>query len=218
MLEWLWWARSDYRAARLLLLGGGESLVQGAAFANTAIEKLFKTMFVHLGSGFPKSHNVTSLFQRLREQTHTNLQINESFLRLLVNSYKLRYPDDLEEGFNIALNQARTLVELDRTVRHVLNRIVIYESGTDKKVDTFLQVAIKENDLGILRNNAGIDPGIAEQLFSQPSQSRDLRVYRGKILENLYTSARVKDEPNFEIEGFVILGEGQARAGYIPIF
>src|SRR5262249_29154476 len=154
----MWWARSDYRAARLLLLGGGEFLIQGAAFANTAIEKLFKTMFVYLGTKFPHSHNVTALFQKLKEQTQTNLQINESFLRLLAKSYKLRYPDDLEEGFNVALNEARILVELDRTVRAILDRITIFKSGTEEKVDNFLEVAIKQNDQDILTNNAGLDP------------------------------------------------------------
>jgi HEPN domain-containing protein len=217
MMQWLWWARSDYRAARLLLGGGGELLIQSAAFANTAIEKLLKTLHRHLGTKTPRSHNVSALFQTLKEQTQTNIQINESFLRLLVKAYKLRYPDDLEEDFNIALNEARLMVELDRTVKAILDRIVITESGTGKTVDTFLDVAIKENDLGILTNNAALDPSIAPLLFSRPSQSRDLRVYRGKILENLYTSAYVKDEPNFEIEGFVILSGAEARAGYGPL-
>jgi hypothetical protein len=60
---------------------------------------------------------------------------------------------------------------LDRTVKAILDRIIITESATDKKVDTFLDVAIQENDLGILTNNAAVDPSIAPLLFSHPSQS-----------------------------------------------
>ncbi|MBV9885621.1 MAG: HEPN domain-containing protein, partial [Acidobacteria bacterium] len=111
MMQWLWWAGSDYRAARWLLRGG--LLLQGAAFANTAIEKYLKTSFVYLGARIPHNHNVTVLFQTLKAQTQTNIAINGSFLRLLEKSYKLRYPD-VEEGYNLALNQCRLLVELDR--------------------------------------------------------------------------------------------------------
>ncbi|MGA9686100.1 MAG: hypothetical protein WBQ81_05050, partial [Candidatus Sulfotelmatobacter sp.] len=36
------------------------------------------------------------------------------------SAYKLRYPDDAVDKFNIALNQVRLLVELDRTVNRRL--------------------------------------------------------------------------------------------------
>jgi hypothetical protein len=36
-------------------------------------------------------------------------------------------------------------------------------------------------------------------------------------MENLYTAAYVKDEPNFELEGCVILNDKEARTAYVPL-
>ncbi|HUX65780.1 MAG TPA: hypothetical protein VMV42_01405 [archaeon] len=52
VLEWLSWADNDYIAARLLLRR--RLLSQGAALANTALEKYFKALV------FPKRAGKTS--------------------------------------------------------------------------------------------------------------------------------------------------------------
>src|ERR1700690_1905024 len=46
IFHWLKWADSDYLAARILLLG--RLVVNGAALANTAIEKYLKALSVNL--------------------------------------------------------------------------------------------------------------------------------------------------------------------------
>src|SRR5208282_890929 len=111
-LMWLRWADTDYLAARLTLLAG--LLVQGAALSDTAIEKYLKSLFSHRQLPIPRSHRVSELYERIRKETGTDLSINESYLRLLEKAYTLRYPDEVTEGFNLALNRVRLLAELDR--------------------------------------------------------------------------------------------------------
>ena len=48
-LRWIRWADADYLGARLLLLQG--LLVQGAALANTALEKYLKAVCWHFRDG-----------------------------------------------------------------------------------------------------------------------------------------------------------------------
>ncbi len=143
-LLWLRWADTDYRSGRLLLLQG--LLVQGAAFSNTAIEKYLKSLFAHRGRSIPHSHRVERLYELIKNETGSNLDVNESYLRLLEKAYKLRYPDDATEGFNIALNQARLLAELDRTVKKIIERFQIVRTDRNEKIMLILERAIQDKD------------------------------------------------------------------------
>jgi HEPN domain-containing protein len=97
-LHWIRWADADYLSARLLLLQG--LLVQGAALANTAIEKYLKAVFCHAQVKIPHGHAIDALYAKVKAIGPTNLDLNESFLRLLRKAYKLRYPDDLNKVFS----------------------------------------------------------------------------------------------------------------------
>jgi HEPN domain-containing protein len=214
-LLWLEWADTDYRSARLLLLQG--LLVQGAAFSNTAVEKYLKSLFAHRDRPIPRSHYVARLYQLVRNETGSNLDVNESYLRLLEKAYKLRYPDDAKDGFNIALNQARLLAELDRTVKKIIERFQIVRTDRNEKIMLVLERAVQEKDASILKNNVALDPSLGSQLFSSPSNSYDFRRHRGQIYETNYVTEIVSDGPDYEMEGFSVVSDNQFKVAYRPI-
>ena len=211
---WLRWADTDYRSARLLLLQG--LLVQGAAFCNTAIEKYLKSLFAHRGQPIPHSHQVAKLYALIKKQTGSDLDLNESYLRLLEKAYKLRYPDDATDGFNIALNQVRLLADLDRTVKKIIERFkVVTTDGT--KIRLILEHATQDKDAAILTNNVALDPSLGSGLFSSQSHSYDFRSHRGRTYETNYVSTAVSDGPDYEVEGFSVVGDAQFKAAYVPM-
>ncbi len=128
-LMWITWANTDYRAARLLLLN--DMTVQGTALANTAVEKYLKAVFAHVGLPIPRQHHVDKLYERIHAIPKSELSLNMGFLQLLRKAYKLRYFDDLPEGFNIALSQAKILAQLDRSVLAITNRFKIVWEGKE---------------------------------------------------------------------------------------
>jgi HEPN domain-containing protein len=214
-LLWLKWADTDYRSARLLLLEG--LLVQGAAFSNTAVEKYLKSLFAHRGRPIPHSHNVARLYKLVKDETGSNLDVNESYLRLLEKAYKLRYPDDATDGFNIALNQVRLLVELDRTVKKIIERFQIVRTDRNEKIILILERAMQNKDASILTSNVSLDPPLGFRLFSSPSHSYDFRRHRGQTYETHYVTEAVSDGPDYEIEGFSVVSDNQFKVAYIPI-
>lgn len=215
ILLWLRWADTDYRAARLLLLGG--VLVQGAALSDTAIEKYLKALYVNQGLDIPQHHEVAKLYAHIKWKTGSDLNVNQSYLRLIEKAYKLRYPDDVGEGFNIALNQIRLLAELDRTVKKITERFRATEPATGRNIALVLEQAVQDSDQGILVNNVGMNADIGEALFSMPSRSYDLRKHKGELYETNYATAWVKDESNHEREGFAVKNDLQFEAGYLPM-
>jgi HEPN domain-containing protein len=214
-LLWLKWADTDYRSARLLLLQG--LLVQGAAFSNTAIEKYLKSLFAHRDRPIPHSHRVARLYELIKNETGSNLDVNESYLRLLEKAYKLRYPDDATDGFNIALNQIRLLVELDRTVKKIIERFQIVRTDRNEKIVLILERAMQDKDAAILTNNVALDPSLGSGLFSSPSHSYDFRRHNSQIYETEYITATVSDGPDYEVEGFSVLSDTQFKVAYPPI-
>jgi HEPN domain-containing protein len=214
-LLWLKWADSDYQSARLLLLQG--LLVQGAAFSNTAVEKYLKSLFAHRRMPIPHSHSVAVLYQRVKNETGSDLDLNESYLQLLQKAYKLRYPDDATDGFNIALNQARLLVELDRTVKKIIERFHIVRTDRNEKILLILERAIQDKDALVLTNNVAIDPSQGARLFSNPSHSYDFRRHKGQIYETNYVTERVSDGPDYELKGFSVVSDNQFKVAYLPV-
>jgi len=214
-LKWLRWGDADYRAARLTLRAG--LLVQGAALSDTAIEKYLKSLFSHLGVQIPRSHRVSELYKRIKKETASDLTVNESYLRLLEKAYTLRYPDEVVEGFNLALNQARLLAELDRTIKKITERFEIVRQDTKQKIPQVLERAVEEKDEGILTDNVAANPALTSALFSGPSRSYDVRMHKGNLFEAGYTTATVKDGPEYEVEGFTVVTDRQYQVAYHPI-
>lgn len=214
-LLWLKWADSDYQSARILLLQG--LLVQGTAFANTAVEKYLKSLFAHQNLSIPHSHDVANLYQLIKDKTGSDLNVNESYLRLLQKTYKLRYPDEAKDGFNIALNQVRLLVELDRTVKKIIERFHIVRADTSEKIMLVLERAVRDKDASVLASNIALDSSLRSQLFASPSHSYDFRRHKGHIYETNYVTEVVSDGPDYVIEGFAVVSDNQFNVAYPPI-
>ena len=75
--QWLSWADEDYLAARALLLHA--YLRQGAALANTAIEKYLKAALVARKATFRNTHDVKALYDLLARSGQTT-PVNAAFL------------------------------------------------------------------------------------------------------------------------------------------
>lgn len=70
------------------------------------------------------------------------LQLDESFLGLLEKAYAMRYPDDLEEGYNIVLSQALLLDALDQSAKSITDRIAMKKNSGDtakRKLDLLIE-------------------------------------------------------------------------------
>jgi HEPN domain-containing protein len=214
-LLWLRWADTDYRGARLLLVQS--LLVQGAALSNTAIEKYLKSLFALKGLPIPHSHRVAKLYERIKIETGSKLDVSESYLRLLEKAYRLRYPGDAADGFNVALNQVRLLVELDRTVKKIIGPFQIVRKDRNEKIPLILERATQDNDSAITTKNVALDPSLASNLFANPSASYDFRRHKGAIYETEYMTATVGDGLDHEVEGFSVVSDNQFTVAYRPI-
>lgn len=116
-------AYEDYIAARQLLVNN--LLIQGCILANTSIEKYFKGMKAILNEPIPRHHDITvKKFKNTLQNKFSQIHdlINFEFIELLSKSYKLRYHDEVETGFNITIIRTKTLAELDGFVEQIENR------------------------------------------------------------------------------------------------
>lgn len=195
-MQWVRWADEDYIAARALLLSG--SLVQGSAFSNTAIEKYLKAILTCRGLTIPYTHDVVKLYEGAKRSGDIP-PLNEGYLRTLVKAYKLRYPDDLDAGFNISLAQVKLLAELDDTVRAVRKGFA-FQKPDGAAVQTGLDLLLKNGDTRATDRNVAFASFDRTALFAGDSDCYELRVLSGgQILEASYR-ARVNDNGNFEVE------------------
>jgi HEPN domain-containing protein len=201
--HWLKWADSDYLAARYLLLG--RMVVQGCVLANTAIEKYLKALRAHLELPISRSHAVQTLYDELKTSAKSPVTLNEGFLRVLQKAYRLRYPDALPDGFNIALNQMKLIAELDRTV-FAISSAFTFSDGT---TDSVLTRATKAGDQRILEKNVVLNPEQASVFFAADSQSFEFRTNKPLVINVDYLSPRVTDDGLFGQEGGVLVpGKG----------
>lgn len=130
-------------------------------------------------------------------------------------AYKLRYPDELGEGFNIALNQARLLAQLDRSVLEVTKRFAFARNG--QLLPTIFEQATATQDQRYLHRNVALDPSQTTQLFTSPSHSYDLRNIKGQILEAVYQSHSQNDDLIFDMEGLFQKSDKEFVVAYQPI-
>jgi HEPN domain-containing protein len=206
---WIGWADQDYIAARILLLRG--LVGQGAAVANTAIEKYLKGLCALSGIQYGGVDHDVCRLSGLLYRHGVALDLNAKFLRFLNKSYKLRYPDDLGPGFNIALNSTATLVEMDFTVDKIRRGFVFQKNG--QPVGTKLEGIKKTHSTELLTNNCAITGTTKEQLFAQPSWAYDLRVLDDRtILEGSYAVEKLSDDDNFERSGLTPVSGSDGRS------
>lgn len=194
---WLGWADNDYIAARTLLLQ--HSIIQGCAFANTAIEKYLKTIFLIEGKSFPKTHNISDLYRKI-VTTKKDLGVNTEFLDLLVKCYKMRYPDDLEVGYNIALVETKILAELDYSVFKIRKGFK-FNNG-NKPIKTKIDLLTDNKSDELLKNNCYFGITDRKELFEKDSFCYELRVLgENQIIEATYMTTGIDDDGKFNLEG-----------------
>ena len=195
--NWLGWADNDYLAARSLLLD--HFIVQGAILSNTAIEKYLKTVSLVEGEALPRKHDVPNLYEILTNGKK-DLGINEAYLNLLFECYKMRYPDDLEIGFNIALSETRMLVELDCTVYKIRKGFGFQSDG--KPVKTRIDSLLESKDDNLLRDNCYFGTTDRKELFGRDTHCYEMRVLGpSQILEATYQTTGVDDDGKFDSIG-----------------
>ncbi len=192
------WADADYICARAMLLDG--FLVQGAALSNTAIEKYLKAVRLIFGMGANQSHNVAELYASLKGKSVPSL--NEGYLRTITKAYRLRYPDDLEPGFNLVLRQWQLLAELDASVFAIRKPFEIRRSD-QREVVTQFDSWLKNSHPRLVDRNSALSPYKRHALFENPGSCYEVRVLpNGHIMEAHY-SAVVADDGSFEAEALV---------------
>jgi HEPN domain-containing protein len=173
--RWLRWADADYVAARLLFLI--DLIIQATALSTTAIEKYLKAICCVYNIQWPKGakgHNVFEIYSTIKKSASSNkLRLNEDYLRLLNKAYRVRYPDDLESGFCIALNTAKMLSQLDRSVLEITRRF--RSDPGDPNTVIGLELDLQESDKRYIDDNVAVDPSKAAAFFGRPSWCLEVR-------------------------------------------
>jgi len=207
-LRWLAWADEDYVAARTLLLDG--LVVQGAALANTAVEKYLKGVCELSNISFRGlGHDVSRLNDLLNGHGVT-LGLNADFLEFLHKAYQLRYPDDLAPGFNMALNSAATLVETDLTVQRIRKGFTIKQNG--KVVQTRFDMLLREGAAALVAKNCAMDSDARARLFSEPSWSYEIRVLENEVvLQARYQTEALREINHFRCSGLAPTNEAESK-------
>jgi HEPN domain-containing protein len=208
--HWLKWADTDYLAARYLLLGG--MVINGAALANTAIEKYLKAFSVHLGLPTERTHSTLDLYAAIIASRKSSIALDESFLAVLEKAYAFRYPDELPIGFNFALNEMRVLAELDRTVFEIVKAFK-FEVSNPAFV---LPNPALLRDERLLAKNVALNPEAKDSFSNLPSQSFEFRVTHTRICQADYLSPRVDDDGIFDLPARTFLGDHGDQAVFPP--
>jgi len=214
--RWIRWGDADYLAARLLFLIN--LIVQATALSTTAIEKYLKAVCCFYSIKVPKGskgHDVDYIYSVIKASAKTNtLALNEDYLRLLKKAYRVRYPDDLEDGFCIALNQAKMLSQLDRSVLEITRRF--HDVTRDSGFPMALETAVHKNDKRYLDENVAMNPTKSADLFTKPSWCLELRKYSDDVLESLYRVTHIDDDLVFP--EFVITTDKSKETNWEPVF
>lgn len=211
VVQWLSWADQDYLAARSLL--SRDYILQGTILANTAIEKYIKAVLTYRQKAFPKGwkgHDVMALYQSFQSSGRAPA-VNEGFLRDLGKAYKLRYPDDLNDGFNISLAGIKVLTELDSTVYAIRNGFVINRAG--KSAGTKLDHLIATQGPELVERNVAFGTTARSQVVNTPTACFELRVLNGgEIMSLEYTAGPIPDDRLFDRPGLVPTHPAQGPA------
>lgn len=210
LLHWLTWADADYLAARRLLTDG--LLLQGAALANTAIEKYLKALLSLHGEKVVRVHDPLLIYRKVKE-CGSSLELDEKFLELLGKSYRMRYPDDIEDGYNLVLSQALLLDALDRTVKSISDRVVV--GNLDGAVERKLDLLVEQKAPQLCSLNTALGSITKDALLSQPSQVFECRFLLGNYMGAEYITERIEDN-SFGREAFIQKSDRTFQLAYLP--
>lgn len=189
-------AYSDYLAARKLIISG--LLSQGSILANTAIEKYFKGIKALLGENIPKHHDITvNGFRNTLKNKFPDLyrSINFEFIRLISKSYRLRYLDDLEIGFNIGFQKKKFLAELDHTANLFEERFKVSAVPGNKSL---YHVQKDERNPMVWEMNYILNNIDKTQFIESEETVLEIRkLHSGYLLQVKYKTVGVKNDGKF---------------------
>ncbi|MFA5799348.1 MAG: hypothetical protein WC840_00120 [Candidatus Peribacteraceae bacterium] len=194
ILGWLNLADTDYLVSRKLLLD--DFLVQGVIFANTALEKYSKMILEIREIDVTWGHQISKHYEKLKANG-INLNLNKDFLLFLEKGYKLRYFDHLEIGFNININQVKTLIQLDESVAEIRSGIQVQGSKKEFKFDLW----VKNENPALMKMNHVFGKANRDKLVAAPCAAYALRIIEDKVpLELDYWAKYVIDDGKFNEE------------------
>lgn len=187
-------ALDDYRAARLLLRQG--LIAQGATIAATAVEKELRAVLALKGVFTKKMHLCPRLLA-LVFQHFPQLKgaIDEDFVKFLGKAFDLRYASIDGTGFNIVINQHRTLIQLDVTILTIDSGLRLTVNGAARP--TPLQAALDAKDTVLLEDNVPLKNVTLPEISNRQNKMLELRI--GANLQTLSAS--------YETEGLNIIGK-----------
>ena len=205
-------AYGDYLAARTLLIN--RLLIQGCIMANTAIEKYFKGMIAMLDEPIPRHHDIaTNKFRNTLQNKYPSLfkQINLDFVTFLSKSYRLRYYDEVEDDFSLAIVRGKTLAELDYTVSKIEEGFEIKVPGLQDNPNKYRADKSARNPL-LWQYHYLLNAGSKSAFIEQQDWVYEFR--KGSpfgIMEVLYQTDFVKDDGIFLYDALQpqINGEGK---------
>ena len=189
----------DYIAARVLLNSG--LLLQGATLASTSVEKYFKAIMALRGD-YSEGHLKKAHLNSVKNyDPKFYISLNESFLLFLQKCYRLRYFDDIEAGFSLAVIQRPTLAELDYTISSIHKRFTLKRG--EETLTTMYDAALNEKNADLFLDNYilnNIDKGTFIQQKESSVYAMRLDDVHGLIEAN-YIAVKGSHDGNFLIEG-----------------
>ena len=210
LLHWLTWADTDYLAARKLLTDG--FLLQGAALANTALEKYLKALLFLHGEKVVRLHDPLVIYKQV-QTCGCSLELDEAFLELLGKSYRMRYPDDIEDGYNLVLSQALLLDALDQSVKSISDRVVV--GNLNGAVKRKVELLAEQKAPQLCSMNTALGSITKDALLSQPSQVFECRFLLGDYMGAEYITERIEDT-SFGREAFLRKSDRTFQLAYLP--
>lgn len=199
VVQWLNWADKDYVSARALLLA--DFLVQGAVLSNTAIEKYLKTICFMANIGFPKACHDGPRLSVILSSQNVILKLSQEYMQLLKKVYELRYPDNLNCGFNVSLSQAKLITELDSSV-FTIRKGFDLKRASGKPAPTYFDHLLESQDNTLLAFNSSFGGVKRSDIFREKNGCYELRVLDNRaIVEASYRTNDVQDDGVFDVVG-----------------
>jgi len=204
-------AFKDYIAARLLFLNS--QLHQAAFFANTCLEKEFKSCLYTLGVDVNIQHNTFKLLNLLSSvDKETFEKINPDFLKVLTKIYESRYHEGLNPGYNFVIIRRKFLAELDYTYQILERKVRFKLSGIDGNPPaTTYELSLKNKLPTIILDNYLYNDISKEQFLQNKDDVFEFRMlFNHEVAEAYYTIPTNLDLVKFKYEALIPSNNGQS--------
>lgn len=192
-------AYDDYISSRILF--GEFKLLQASFLANTAIEKVFKSIMIMRGLNPPRTHileklhpHVVSAIPKLR---HT---IDLGYLGQLSKIYKCRYVSDLPVDFNIVIIRRKYLAELDQIFSAIDKSFTLHKNG--EPIRSKYRSLVENKSIHLFRENHIMLNIDKSAYIEQLDSILELRIMpNGEVMQVFYPTADSKNDQNFAFVG-----------------